>query len=429
MTFTEARAVLHPVRPWLLPCLLGLSPVLISVGPRATPVHVLIIGLAAALAVWTAASHQTLQAEGAVRRDIARDWLTEPVFVAVAGLLATAWFSEIWSTNAGYGALTAARLTGIAASGLLALAMLSGIESQLRDRACSALAWGAVVFIAFYIANAAADGGLVFQARHYLMGYPLPPPEEWRLPTRGSAILVIVLWPLALVVARRIDWRLACALVALLAPCVLALPMRAVNLAFAIGLISWVVGRWGHRQIPAVAGILLAAAIFVLPPTLSGPTPRAMIGDTSAEISERSVAHRLKIWEFTLSKIDERPWLGWGLAASRELASTVDPKIRWPWGPGISVLPLHPHNNALQVWVELGVLGGLFFAALCAAVGWQISRLGQDPAWRACAFAAFASYMTIGGLSYGVSQSWWVATAWLASIFLSVGLRPSKSRG
>ena len=429
MALTEARAVLHPVRLWLLPFLLGLSPVLTLFGPRATPIHVLIIGLVAALAVWTAASHQALRDEAAARRDVTRAWWTEPAFVAVGGLLVTAWLSEFWSTNAGYGALTAARLTGMAASGLLALIMLSGIESRVRARACSALAWGGVVFIAFYIVNAATDGALVFQIRHYLMGYPLPSPEQWRLPTRGSAILVVVLWPLALVIARRIDWRLACALVALLVPCVLALPMRAVNLAFVIGLVCWIIARWGHRQIPAIAGIVLAAALFVLPPALSGSTPRAMIGEMSADVSASSVTHRLKIWEFTLSKIDERPWLGWGLAASRELASTVDPKIRWPFGPGISVLPLHPHNNALQVWVELGALGGLFFAALCAAVGWKISRLGRDPAWRACAFATYASYMTIGGLSYGVAQSWWVATAWLASVFLAVSLRPPKSPG
>ena len=429
MAITDARAVLHPVRLWLLPFLLGVSPVLTLVGPRATPLHVLFIGMAAAITVWAATLRQDVPADRAPIGDTARAWLTEPVFVTTGILLAIAWLSEFWSTNAGYGALTAARLTGMAVAGVFALAMLSGLESRLRDRARSALAWGGVALVALYVANTATGGVLVIEARHLLLDHPVTRPESLRLPTRSSAILATVLWPFALVVARRIDWRLACALVVMLAPCVLAQDMRAVSLAFFVGVIGWGVARWGHRRIPAVAGIALAVAIFVLPPALSGPTPRAMIGNASADISQVSVAHRLKIWEFTLSKIDERPWLGWGLAASRELATKVDPTIQEPWGPGINLLPLHPHNNALQVWVELGVLGALAFAALCAAVGWKISRLGQDPSWRACAFATFASYMTIGGLSYGAAQTWWVATAWLAALFLAVGYRPSNSSG
>ncbi len=425
MAFIEARAVLQPVRLWLLPVLMAASPAIALVGPRSVPVHVITIGLAAALAAWTGDPRKPPPHGGLSARAAIRKWLTDPVPLAVAGLLAIAWLSEAWSINPGYGALSAARLTGLAAAGLFALAALSGLDAQQRHRAVSALAWGGVLLAVLYIANTATGGAIVIHLRHYIKGDPIALPEVFRLPTRASAIIAVTLWPLALVIARRFDWRLAPALVALLGLCALALPMRTIMLALLVGLVAWAVARWGHRQIPLMAGILLALAIVVLPPTLGQPTPRAWIGNAASPEIDRSVAHRFKIWEFTLSKIAERPWLGWGLAASRELASTVDPEIREPWGPGISVLPLHPHNNVLQIWLELGVLGSIAFAALCAAVGWKISRLGHDPAWRACAFAAFASYMAIGGLSYGVTQTWWVATAWLAAAILFV-IRPSS---
>ncbi len=416
------------MRLWLLPVFLALSPVVAVLKPNLVPVHVVGIGLAAALPSLLAERRAWGQHAHSDRRAGAQEWLREPVLLIVAGLLAFAWISEIWSTNAGYGAVTAVRLTGMAAVGVFALVALSGLESQQRRNAAIALAWGGVVVVAAYAANAVSGGVILVTVRHYVLGDDLVLPEWLQLPTRASALLVVAIWPLTQAVARQIDWRLAIALVVALGLCALDLPMRAVILAFAVSALCWAVAYWGSRRIPLIAGIALAAIIVILPPILSLPVPRALIGDAVLTQAELSATHRLKIWEFTLSKIAERPLLGWGLAASRELGKTAEPSTGAGSEPEINVMPLHPHNNALQVWVELGVLGALIFGALCVAVGWKISRLGHDPGWRACAFATFASYMTIGGLSYGVSQTWWVATAWLAAIFLTVSHQRSTAR-
>ena len=89
---------------------------------------------------------------------------------------------------------------------------------------------------------------------------------------------------------------------------------------------------------------------------------------------------RVAIWRFTTERVVERPWLGWGMDASR----------MWP-----GVIPLHPHNAALQVWLELGVVG-----AACAAVA--------------------IAYLTIGALSFGVWQEWWLGLGVLAAVTCQV---------
>ena len=53
---------------------------------------------------------------------------------------------------------------------------------------------------------------------------------------------------------------------------------------------------------------------------------------------------RMGYWSHAIDWIADRPLRGWGLDASRM------------FGPGII---LHPHNNPLQVWLELGVIGAV----------------------------------------------------------------------
>ena len=78
-----------------------------------------------------------------------------------------------------------------------------------------------------------------------------------------------------------------------------------------------------------------------------------------------SAAHRLLIWDFVVERIAERPLLGWGMEASRTIpghAASPPPALLERFGltgPAVAVwlpvaqmLPLHPHNGALQLRVS-----------------------------------------------------------------------------
>ena len=80
-----------------------------------------------------------------------------------------------------------------------------------------------------------------------------------------------------------------------------------------------------------------------------------------------SAGHRLLIWSFVGTRISERPALGWGLDSSRAI-----PGGKYEIRPGQARLPLHPHNAALQIWLELGGIGALPAAALIALLWYRI---------------------------------------------------------
>jgi O-antigen ligase len=130
---------------------------------------------------------------------------------------------------------------------------------------------------------------------------------------------------------------------------------------------------------------------------------------TTADAFKDSAGHRLLIWSFTGDRIAERPYFGWGLDASRSIPGGKA-EIR----PAQSWLPLHPHDSALQVWLELGAPGAALFALF---VGLLWLRLGDAPWPRLYAAAAGGSLFAASVVAFsgwGIWQEWWLATLSLA---------------
>jgi O-antigen ligase len=93
-----------------------------------------------------------------------------------------------------------------------------------------------------------------------------------------------------------------------------------------------------------------------------------------------------------------------GLDSERERAAFAVPSAQR--------LPLHTHNNALQVWLELGLVGAVIATALIVAV---MLAAGAMPIAPAALGAAVAAAVT-GQLSFGAWQPWWVAAMLFAAV-------------
>ena len=121
------------------------------------------------------------------------------------------------------------------------------------------------------------------------------------------------------------------------------------------GIPPLVPGSLLYRMRPLVARAVLAISVAAV---VSAPLTFAQLEQlpglaAAADRFKISAGHRLLIWSFTGDRIAERPLTGWGLDASRAIPGGRDP-IR----PGEAWMPLHPHNAALQLWLELGAPGG-----------------------------------------------------------------------
>lgn len=192
------------------------------------------------------------------------------------------------------------------------------------------------------------------------------------------------------------------------------------------------------RLAPRIAARLMAAGLGLV--FLAAPLLFAAVLSRGPDLSPlpMSAAHRVLIWDFALARIADRPLLGWGMDASRSLPGHRDnfdnrrldrfgltrAEERITFGQHAAQLPLHPHNAALHIWLETGLVGALLAAALVATLA---LTLGTVPAITAAGLGVLVSGMATGLLSFGVWQPWWVATLMLAAVAL-VALRRSPTR-
>ena len=119
-----------------------------------------------------------------------------------------------------------------------------------------------------------------------------------------------------------------------------------------------------------------------------------------------STIHRFYIWNFVHEQIVQNPYLGYGLDAARAM---VGGHTRTHFGG--ELLPSHPHNASLQLWLELGMVGLTIFATMVFQIAQRLCK-SEKPM---LGFALLVSYLTVGGAGYGVWQNWWIAVIFLAA--------------
>ncbi len=231
---------------------------------------------------------------------------------------------------------------------------------------------------------------------------------------RGAAVLALFAWPFALAAYQRISPVAGLAALAASMAAIFFLTLDTAMLAGIIGIAAFAAVWLAPR--PALLAMGVVAAVFTLAvpllPELAGDPLRFY--DPVAPDLPTTVIHRFLIWQFVAERIGEAPWLGWGLDAARSLPGGGQAYF----SAQAVALPLHPHNGALQVWVELGVPGALLGAALIAAVLVSLWRANLSRVATAGGAALFSAYYVLGGLSFGIWQNWWLALPWLMAALL-----------
>jgi len=172
------------------------------------------------------------------------------------------------------------------------------------------------------------------------------------------------------------------------------------------------------RIAAALAMLLILTAPLTLPRLARLPAVFATV-----DAFKDSAGHRLLIWSFAGNRIAERPLSGWGLDAARAI-----PGGKIEIRPGQTWLPLHPHDAALQLWLELGTPGAVL-AALLVGLLWL--RLGAAPWPRLYAAAAGGSLFAataVASSGWGIWQEWWLGTLGLGLFATLVMARAAAPR-
>jgi O-antigen ligase len=319
--------------------------------------------------------------------------------------------STLWSVDPVRSLVVAARLAGLFVVGLV-LAAGAGLVAAPR-RLTFLLLIGMALGIAMLVIEIATAGSLssLVSDRNYR-------PTQLNQASISFALLVL---PASAVLISLGQAIFATLLSVVTAVAVYELAGTAAKVVLLAGL---AMGLLVYRARPLVAGLAMmisVVAIITAPLTFARLERLPGLGET-ADSFKISAGHRLLIWSFAGDRIAERPVIGWGLDSSRAIPGADDP-IR----PGETWMPLHPHNAALQVWLELGAPGAVLFALLVALVWNALARVEWPPLFAAAAGASLTIAFVGCFATYGIWQEWWLGTLSFSLFLVLVMARIAKA--
>lgn len=340
-----------------------------------------------------------------VRVELAKALGSGPGMCFIA-LFAWCAMSNIWGeTNT---LLTLARLPMVVILAYLVVVAANNLNCDQRDTVCKIIVSTSLVLVAVLLIE-----GLSGASLHKLLRPEDAAPREGEwvpylelVAARGTAILA----PLCFLVApliSRFSGRafLGVAFIGLSLVSTAVLPMAASSLAIFVGAFFALMARLSARATLAIFFAGLAIGTLSSPWLVSEllPNPNSEKYDA---LFDRNEQQRVAIWSYVTELVFDKPILGHGFDSSRQIGSRGDTVAGTNW----PALPLHPHNAALQVWLELGAVGialaiGLMFFA------WQaLDRYRSQSRDIAPAVGCLAALSTLALISFGVWQFWWIAT-------------------
>lgn len=334
--------------------------------------------------------------------------------------------SDLW-TPLGDGAERTLRLSVLLLFAALCWKAMAGLTEDARRFLLRTLLAGIGIAILLLMVETASGNGI-----KVLLSGPAfsERPSTYH---RAASILAVLAGPLAAAIWSRWHPRAAILLSCILVAAISVHASTAALVAVCIGLTATALAAVSARLVAALGILALVASGLVAPVIATAPKTVSAVTEAFPVPAYFSFQHRIVIWSFAADRSAERPWLGWGVRSSRYIpgADTAigdhvadRPALRplvpmTLQSPTATVMPLHPHNAPLQARLELGLAGFVLLVLAVSAALWRAASKGKTA--RVAILGGALGALTIWSLSFGLWQSWWIASV-LFTVVLSASL-------
>lgn len=339
------------------------------------------------------------------------------VLLALLALLGAV--SAAWSIAPSLSFRKAMQLLPLFAAVYVLVGAARGLSEASRKDAARWLAAGVVAAFLFLIVEAILGGIL----HHMLTGAPLHTGDSLARYKRGVTLLTLLAGPAVYWSWHHVGRLAALAMLGGLLLSAGLVQSGTAMAAVVVGLL-WIGAAiwrpWFGRYGLAVA---LGIVVLSMPLMRLGPEeiPESLLQQIRTTQMHRlsSMGHRWLIWRFVSDKVAERPVLGWGLDSSRAIPGGREDVQGYS-----ERLPLHPHNASLQIWLELGVFGGLLGTLIAVWPALRIDRAFASGGSQAVAVGVVAATVAVALVGFGIWQSWWVGALGLVAMSTLATLPP-----
>ena len=295
------------------------------------------------------------------------------------------------------------KLLFLFAAGCILLLNVLKLSDQQRHLFFKILLAGSLLTLTLYAVDLFFSGPIF----HLIKGNDF----SWGKFSRGSVFLLLLSFPLTYYLFQ-IKKLYAVFYFLFLSVVMFFLPMDSLAISLIMGLLAFLFILVFKKKGALIlgGGIIL---FMLLVPFIAFHLP----GKDVLQHVPSSWEHRIQIWHYTAEKIQKHPVLGYGLDAARYFSQQHETVVLSHQNPSggawfVQALSLHPHNGALQIWLEVGGIGMGLFILFLGFLFYEISKI-KDTKIQAVIIASLTSYLVFFLVSFGVWQNWFITTAWL----------------
>lgn len=246
---------------------------------------------------------------------------------------------------------------------------------------------------------------------------------------RGCAFISCISWVVISWLLQRKCLKTAILFVAALITMLALSDSLASFVGFILGLITFSLIYLSRFRILNLMILALIAYSIIMPSFFASTDPRSMVN--KYDFLPLSAKHRVFIWNSTAHKSGDNLLIGHGLNNSKYISTTLPTDHVMFQGIKLELLPLHPHNNILQLLLELGVIGLILYICIIIKNLLKVRDVAlqhQNIIWGAAAIACFVNYFFVGMVAYNLWQSWWMISALGLIIIFRISLLNSQHK-
>ena len=280
------------------------------------------------------------------------------------------------------------------------------VPERDKKKVFGSLVLAGLVFAAF-IGIENLNDGLVIKILKQSEGTDGNDYSAWINP--GNAILAVYAWPIVYATVRYAGQIWGLVSIGLITTVIILGPMKAATMAILFSVLVFAAVTAVRRRAIQLIALVMSMALLTIPYVVRSPDIMEKITGF-LEILHINFKHRVAIWSFVSERIVDHPIIGWGLDSSRLIPGSHEKVL----GKYAEVLPLHPHNGFLQVWLELGAVGAAMFLVVMLSAFHAMVKTERDGFSTAVLVAAYSAFLILGQLSFGIWQNWWIATGCVA---------------
>jgi O-antigen ligase len=339
----------------------------------------------------------------------------KPTAIMVGATLCLMTLSLLWSVFFEISAKQIYKMWALLPPQIVLLSLIKTLPVQHLKKYAHFIAYGfiaASVLLCFEILS----GGIVFNLMRGLPVHIPADPDEFN---SGAVVIALLSFSAYAIFKHHFDQAKWTALIFVPVICaVYFTESQSAQLCFIFAVLTWFIFPYRSALVWHALKFTLPLLVMITPFVLPYLYQHAAADLQNLSFMAQGYAgHRLELWDYISRYALQEPLHGYGVRATRMITDFDSARVFHD-----SNMIMHPHNFALQLWLEFGIWGACLGGVILYMIT-DILHKNFTTSQQRILLTSFIAALVPLSLAYSLWQGWWIGALFFVAAIVHIGAR------